>query len=499
MARLVYSCRFDVAAKDGIENVLSTYRDWIIGHYRDRQDIPDFEFEPEVAIAPKELPDGHSLTCSPYEIEDERAVQIHWSHPDSKDAGLRWANEIRVGQFGDCCSVEHLIFIESVKYNVVPAKLLFGSPRVILDICAKVPVRIGEMQLRAEPYPLGKNELADMLRILTSEHRRLPVVLLSPYARGDLNQIDSARLALNLAGVAAVVQARNPDLTWDFTDEVGRQLSCFNGAARIYWPGFSKTCNPRSHHLFLGDWIEKVGTGWAALKIERTIFEVAAFRYVPDNRIADLIRRVQSEERRRILAEKKEKAEEDFLSEYERDLTRLDDAEKKIKELEAENANLRCNQKVFFETGTDKLAESEETEELSPTSVSAAVKLAKQKLKNLDILDTAISAAKQSPFNRPYDVFTALTHLDKFVDGWRKKQQETGGLLKYLKDQGWRRSSMHISVTAKGKEQLFEPHITIGAKDPNSCASIHFIFDKDRSPAKIVVAHVGKHLPNTKT
>lgn len=29
MARLVYSCRFDVAAEDGILRVLSTYKDWI--------------------------------------------------------------------------------------------------------------------------------------------------------------------------------------------------------------------------------------------------------------------------------------------------------------------------------------------------------------------------------------------------------------------------------------------------------------------------------------
>jgi hypothetical protein len=68
---------------------------------------------------------------------------------------------------------------------------------------------------------------------------------------------------------------------------------------------------------------------------------------------------------------------------------------------------------------------------------------------------------------------------------------------------------MHISDTTRtkfgkdyafeydGAKQLFEPHITLGSGDANSCASIHFILDQARE--KIIVGHVGRHLPNTKT
>jgi hypothetical protein len=68
---------------------------------------------------------------------------------------------------------------------------------------------------------------------------------------------------------------------------------------------------------------------------------------------------------------------------------------------------------------------------------------------------------------------------------------------------------MHISDTTRNrhkadytfsygsKARLFEPHITIGSGGPNSCASIHFLLDEDKG--KIVVAHVGRHLTNTKT
>ena len=515
MARLVYACRFDVATGDGVAIVLSSYKDWIVQHYRSRRQIADFDFDPEVEGSSGDVPERHSLFSSVYQDAGEHVVCVRWSFPDDNDDGLRWANEVRVGQFGDRCGVEHLISIESVEYSVSPAKLLFGSPRAIRDICTKTPTYIGQMQVRAEPYALKQDGLGDLLTLLTSDLRRLPVVLLSPYARGEANQIDPARLARNLAGVAVVVQVDDPELTWDFADDVGRQLSCFNGAARIYWPGFSKVSDPRSHRLLFGTWIEQVGPDAAARTIERAIFTVAAFRYVPDGRIADLIRRAEAAERQRALVIKKETGD-DFWADYERDLARLDVAEKRLEELKAENANLRANQQVFFTAGagsSDELGQVEEVEELSFSSVLKAVQVAAERCKNLEILDTAISAAKGSPFQRPYDIFKALTDLDEIVDAWAKSREEKGSggdLLQHLRDHGWgKRSSMHISDTTRGKfrshyefdyqgeKQLFEPHITIGAGDPNSCASIHFIFDQES--LKMVVGHVGKHLPNTNT
>lgn len=515
MTRLVYATRFDVEAEDGVSEVLSKYKDWIVGNYRNRRALPEFKFDPEVAGAPEGLPTGHLLSSSIFHDGDERAVRIRWSFPDDNDAGLRWANEMRVGQFGERCGVEHLISIESVEYSVAPTKLLFGSPRAVRDICTTSFAYVGQMQVRAAPYPLKQDGLNAFLTLLTSELRKLPVVLLSPYAGGELNQIDPVQLARNLAGVAVVVCVEDPELTWDFANQVGRQLSCFNGAARIYWPGFSRVSDARSHRLFLGSWIEQAGPVVAARTIERTIFAVAAFRYVPDSRIADLIRRTEAAERQKLLVKKKETGD-DFWADYERDLAQLDEAEKKIEELTAENANLRANQQVFFTAGLggpDEHQPPEEAEELSFSSVAEAVQTAATRLSNVEILDTAISAAEASPFQRPYDIFKALTDLDEIVEAWREnyKQNGSGGdLLQHLRNRGWgKRSSMHISSTTRGrfgshyefeyqgKKQLFEPHVTIGAGDPNSCASIHFIFDQER--LKMVVAHAGKHLPNTNT
>lgn len=514
MARLVYACRFDVRADEGLSIVLSSYRDWIVQHYRSRRQIADFDFDLEADGTCDHIIEHHSLSSSVYQDGEGRVIRIRWSFPDDNDNGLRWANEVRIGQFGDRCGVEHLIYIESVEYSVSPAKLLFGSPRAVRDICRKTPAYIGEMQVRAEPYKLEHGGVADLLALLTSDLRRLPIILLSSYARGDVNQIDATKLAQNLAGVAVVVQIIDPELTWDFADEVGRQLSCFNGGARIYWPGFTKISEPKSHRLYFGTWIEDVGPIVAARAIERAVFAVAAFRFVPDGQIVNLIRSVEAAERRKVLVEKKETGD-DFWADYERDLALLNNAEKRLEELEAENANLRANQQIFFVPeieGTGNQAPVEASE-LSFSSVIEAVQAAAGRCKNLEFLDSAMSAAEDCPFQRPYDIFQALTDLNVIVDAWkdnRDRKGSGGDLLLHLRDRGWgKRSSMHISDTTRSKyrsayefdyqdaKQLFEPHITLGSGDANSCASIHFIFDPER--LKMIVGHVGKHLPNTKT
>jgi hypothetical protein len=265
--------------------------------------------------------------------------------------------------------------------------------------------------------------------------------------------------------------------------------------------------------LFFGAWIEQVGPEVAAQTIERAIFAVAAFRFVPDGQIAALIRRVEAAERQKLLDQKRESGDE-YWDDYQETIDKLRKTEELLEELKAENANLKANQQVFFsaEIGSpDELDRAEQAEGFS--SVSEAVLAAERQGKNLVILDTAKSAAKDSRFQRPYDIFKALSDLDEIVDAWGKNREKSGSggdLLQHLRDRGWgKRSSMHISETTRGRfrssyefdyrgrKQMFEPHITIGSGDPNSCASIHFIFDQEQ--LKMVVGHVGKHLPNTKT
>lgn len=514
MAQLIYACRFEIPGKDNLDAVYTSYQNWLTYHYKHRHSITNFQIVLTKTQEINDLPTNHALSTAIYSSDTGRATRVRWRFPDDRDSGLLWSNDIRIGQFEDRCSIEHLIFIDSVEYSVAPARLLLGSPRVVRDICARSPTYVGDMRIEAAPYNLRQDELSYLLTLLSSNLRRLPIVLLSPYARGEPNLIDADQLARNLAGVAVVVRIEDPEVTWDFVDEVGRQLSCFNGGARIYWPGFSKEADPRGHRLFLASRIEQAGPALASRIIERTIFAVAAFRFVPDQRISEVIRAVEIADRQRQINEKKA-AGDDFWGDYERDLTRLDEARDQILELEAENANLRANQKILISNflPPDEPGDIPDDEILSFSSVLEAVQTAVKRHPNIEILPSAIESAKTSPFNRPFDIYEALADLNDIVDAWKKQRSDKGAggdLLQHLRDRGWgKRSSMHVSDTTRNKyieyykfeyqgtKKPFEPHITIGSGDPNSCASVHFIFDQKRE--KIVIGHIGKHLPNTKT
>lgn len=513
MARVIYASKFEVAATNGIDPAGGAYRDWIIGHYRGRRKISDFSFEPTISMAYEELPENHSLSCKYYSNSGSEISHIKWSFPDDADNDLMWVNDIKIGRLDDRCIVEHQILIESIGYSVSPARLSFGSPRVIRDICASSDAHVGDMQIRATPYVLREDGLVDFIDLLLDERRKLPLILLSPHAQGESNAIDAAQLALNLAGVAVVVNAADPDVTWGLSDEIGRQLSCFNGAARIYWPGFSRTDDPRSHRLFFGAMIEQVGPVSARRAIERTVFEVAAFRFVADRRVSEIMRSVDDAERHeRMATTSGEEGWREYAVGLEAALSAAQDA---LKDLQAENEILKANQNVLFSNFsesssiTDSIYEPRE----SIRTVIDAVKLFSENAKNVELLPSAFSSADESPFMRPTDIHDALCDLDDIVDEWQRRRDTFGSggdFLQHLRDRGWgKRSSMHISDTTRSKfgshyefeyqnkRQFFEPHITIGSGDPNSCASIHFIFDQQRK--KIIVAHVGKHLPNTNT
>ena len=150
------------------------------------------------------------------------------------------------------------------------------------------------------------------IELLQSPARRLPIVFISPYANGDPTELDANAMAQRLAGVAVVVKIQDPEATWDVADAIGRTLSCFDGAARIYWPGFSIDQDPRRHRLYFGTRIRDTGGPFIERSIERSIFAVAAFRFAPDPRLNDVVREVEQIERQLRLEAQKAYSDNDW-------------------------------------------------------------------------------------------------------------------------------------------------------------------------------------------
>jgi len=324
--------------------------------------------------------------------------------------------------------------------------------------------------------------------------------------------------------------------TFKLTDLVGRELSCFNGAARLYWPGLSPKSDPWQHPLYLSGVIkryEQTTSGFhgevianisAALSLRYgpgpvTRQASAAFARARRDEIEDLKRRYDKgltdfkefegvlklvEEERDTYREEMERAKNraDYL---------LSELEAKTQELEEMKKNWLVFEE-FEKTATDSTPPPEEEEEAF-SNVEDAVRVARNKFDdNLEILDSAVESAAVCPFRNFGRVYQVLQAIDEVAESWKTsletKSSMGGGLVQAFRLKGFDFKN-DISQTCRtkfeddykfmyrGERQMFAQHITEGSGNPNSCFSVHMLFDQDAK--KVAIAYVGIHRRNTST
>lgn len=98
---------------------------------------------------------------------------------------------------------------------------------------------------------LTTHEDADVLaRLIYRPRRRLPIVVLAADEHGR-TQCDPGQLATRLSGAAHLYSA-GPETSWELTRLVGKRMSTFNGAVRVYMPGLiEEDEDPYQHPLWL--------------------------------------------------------------------------------------------------------------------------------------------------------------------------------------------------------------------------------------------------------
>jgi hypothetical protein len=507
MARIVYACRFDVPGDDTWERMVRPrYERWVTERYRQAFGTT-VNLDLGASEVVGELPLGHSLNVRRYQGAGT-AFELEWAFPGENE--LVWRNLVRMAQLTDRCAVEHRVEVASAEYLLVPAAYSVGAPAVVRTICQDYML-VGDMRVRATVYPLSEDGVDRFVGLLEAEQRRLPVVLVTPFANGEPSDLDPKPLADRLAGVAIIVEADTPETTRSLSDRLGR-LGCYNGGIRVYWPGFRSSDDLRRHPLMLGSRIAILGPERAVRTVERSIFAVAAFRFVPDPRIATIIGASEAAlraERAHEAVEQGGTAWEQYALEMSE---KLDRALAELDTLQLENANLRANQNALFAFSEDADEHDEEEQaprEREPTSVREAVDFAAPDCPCLLFLDTSRSSADDSPFKRPQEIYEVLSKMNKVASVWARNRGG-GDLRQMLRDEGLgKRVSSFISQTAKGRwgddytfvyrgsPRIFEWHVTLGSGAADTCASIHFLPDQDCG--KLVIAHVGKHLANTRS
>jgi len=254
LVRTVYATVLELKNGEDILATLDYVGRWISDWYRRQRVSVDDVLGAIVAGDIEAHPmEGHTLAVKHFaaqEFPGQNLIELNWTYPDQYDKSLGWSTRLLLLRrtAGLLLSLE--VAVTGLSFKVAPATIKLGSPRVIRDAARLRSVFLGGQPYNVTPE-LVSAETADVMATeLADPMRPYAVVVVSRRARDDAPMLDAVSLADRVAGVAKVYELSDKWSAFRLTEEVGKQLSCFDGAIRVYWPGFSLQSDPFQHPLW---------------------------------------------------------------------------------------------------------------------------------------------------------------------------------------------------------------------------------------------------------
>lgn len=460
---------------------------------------------------------GHALEASILVVDGASSGplrEIHWMYPDGTDRSLLWSAEGAVFA-GDDTLVTLVLKIASVDFELLPARFQLGTPRIVRTLVGRGDARLGEHPIALAPQSVQPDSVDQLVDLLLSKTRRHPIVVLSRDPYSEALSVDPVAISNALAGVASVHVLASKWAGFALSDEVGKRYSCYNGAVRIYWPRFTLDADPFFHRLWLPSELSDPGGSEAfARGLLRFVAATASLRFVEPEPIRAF--RMRHDDARLTALKATKGGDYDALfEEYAKADAEARELREKLEAVTRENETLRENLSAAWSgapetaAATPMAAAVDDRPDLK--SVDEAVTEAERRTRHITFLEDAYSSARESPFKQPAKAYSALMAIDDVAGRWA--EQLAGGPKLGPRKEAFRQRGFEykedISQTSEGKwrdeysyvydgkKVLFAPHITIGAKQPDKCLSVHMYWDETRR--RVVIAHVGRHKTNTRS
>lgn len=449
-----------------------------------------------------------------------------WSRPDSQGRPIDWVTSARLATLGDDVECGLQIRVNAREGFITGDFASVDPPRIVPQLVEKPALSatcMGE-GVTASPNRLTGSRVGRFVsERLEDTGRRLPVVVVSAEEVTGRPSLDPHRLAGQLAGLAEVALLHDGEAAWELTKQVGKEFSCFGGAVRVYWPGFnSRTDDPFSHRLWLPDRVSDRGPGafakrlfnFLCSRVGRALGESPVWREVQReiqakreegwrNRLEEL---GADKELTEALLENIQADQREAENERDEALKWVTAVENELKDVARERDQLQKEKeqlRIAYAHSPGQ-RQGSASPPLIESVFDAVVEAAD--LPHTEVLDTATDSALRSQSNRGPDLYKVFEALDSLAAQYRlglgKGAREW--LREQLPDVPYEYAS-DLSDTTTGKREqdytfggIFMPkHLKFGGgHNTKNLLRVHFEYEFDDEAPRLVIGHVGEHLPN---
>lgn len=473
--------------------------------------LPQFT---ETSFDQLQVGDGAYLESVFTRADGRSLAGIRLTHGDTQQPGAQWQTELliasRDGLAEDFSCVNRFGSEGDV---LLPARREPSRPRIVRDLLERYGGRAGH-ELSSRAHLLRADGARDFLQALTSADRKRPILLVTARNHDDRPIADAEALADWAAGLAHVYVAENRFPSLDLGELLPRRLNCWDGAVRIYWPGFRPSDDPFRHRV------------WAPLHVrdldstQRHGFKSHVLGYLCEvsayavSAGALTWETVEVQRREALMGQLKDRGEvAELYAMADQQATTLRDEKGRL-ELEvlrlAEELH-ECRQReaswkeAYLQLRRVEAGGSPGEDVLLPVdSVADAIDRASTEFPELVFSLNGQSSADDSPYKSGEEVYAAFEWLATTYYQARVGAKACPDFDLSLRDAlGWWYEPHQSEVTMskyrnwyttkwEGRTYWIPEHIGTGSsKDPHRTIRIGFDWDRERQ--KVVVGFIGQH------
>ncbi len=512
------------ASTPSLEDVSQVCLDWILQGSRISLPSGHSPILPATDLTRTDLGNGAWLEAIRVGDGSKDRWGMRFGHPDETDSNLTWMTEICTGVNPEAneASFSCTVKLGSSQGRLVPIYRKASRPRIVPTVLQQWGGR-RVAPLSLEPIVVTPDEVPYLVGLLRSQDRSLPVVFISTSNWNDHTLVQPDKLGNWIGGLAHVLIGQNRFTSLKLSKAIPERLGCWDGAIRIWWPGFSLSDEPYQHKVWKPDFIlQKEETskhgfteyllGWLS-RIAVGITDPRATSW------ADLgaIRRHQLFEEAKAAGQQDDLIELAELELQEKDAT-IEDLKLQVEQLSEEVKDARQREESWREAwkqvgaatapespdGTDEPGTPQP--EVTPLeSVMEAVERAQDEFsEQLVFAPNGKSSVSGNPFEEPGELFSALEFLATTYFIARTGEEGCSDFQAALHDHvDWSFQANQSQITMgkyenwyttrwEGRKYWLPNHIGTGSsKDPRYTIRVAFEWDKDRK--KVVIGYIGQH------